>query len=232
MILLSLAGCGNESSSSLTANGTTINGLTAEAILRQMRQTYASCNTYQDSGVVNVTYNQNSVITSRDEISFLTAFVRPDRFRFEYKDLVPDLEPRYIIWGDGSEVLSWWDINPGIRTEDSLSIAIAGATGVSEGSAATIPSLLISDQVGLYFDITESQRLDDDSVNGFNCYRIYGMSGGDPITLWIDTKTFLIQRIKSLHTSSPNYSYEIMTTYTPLADGDVTDAMLAFNPPQ
>jgi outer membrane lipoprotein-sorting protein len=220
-IVFNLAGCGKESSSS---------GLSAETFLAQMRQTYASCQTYQDTGVVTTTFSQSSG-NWIDEKPFLTAFVRPDRFRFEYKEMPSSVEYRYIIWRNGAEVLSWWDVTPGIKTEDSLSTAIAGATGVSGGSAATIPSLLISDQVGLRFEITQAQRFDDEEINGINCYRIQGNFASDLATIWIDTKTFLIRRIKTQHTF-PDFSTETVTTYMPIADGAVADDLLAFNPPQ
>ncbi len=119
--LFSLAGCGNDSSRS---------GPTAETILAQMKQTYANCQTYQDTGVVTTTFIQSSG-NWIDEKPFLTAFVRPDRFRFEYKETQSSAEYRYIIWLNGAEVLSWWDVTPGIKTEESLDMAIAGATGVS-----------------------------------------------------------------------------------------------------
>jgi outer membrane lipoprotein-sorting protein len=220
--LFSLIGCGNESSN---------NGLTSETIIAQMKKTYANSQTYQDTGVVTTTFIQSSG-NWIDEKPFSTAFVRADRFRYEYKETQSSNEYRYIIWRNGPEVLSWWDVTPGINTEDSLDMAIAGATGVSGGSAHTISALLLSDEISgrQLTDITESQRIDNAAIDGVNCYRIQGKFAGDPMTIWIEAATFLVRRIETQHTFS-NFSTETVTTYSPILNGAITDAILAFNPP-
>ena len=216
--LFNLIGC-SSSESSLPTDPS------AETIINRMREAYANCTNYQDTGVRSVTYTQNSINTSTDQLSFSTAFVRSERFRFEHKDLLIPSQPSYIIWRNGEDVLSWWDIVPGIQTQDSLSMAIAGATGVSQGLAVTIPSLLIPDQVGLYYIIPDAQRLQDAVVDGVNCYRIIDTSGS---TYWIDAKTYFIRRIEAY---SIDFSAIIVTMYNPIVDGTVSDDALAFNPP-
>jgi hypothetical protein len=68
-------------------------------------------------------------------------------------------------------------------------------------------------------------------IDGVNCFRIQGDLTGDPFTVWIETKTFLIRRIETQHTF-PNFRTETVTTYNPVFNGVVTEDMLAFNPPQ
>lgn len=220
--LFSLYGCGSNSSSS---------GLTAETILAQMKQTYSSCQTYLDTGVVTTTFIQSSG-NWIDEKPFLTAFIRSDRFRFEYQETHSSVEYRYIVWRNGADVLSWWDVKPGIGTGESLDMAIAGATGVSSGSAHIIPALLLPNEISgrQLSDITEARRIDDAEIDSVNCYRIQGKFANDPITIWIEANTFLVRRIETQHTF-PDFSTETVTTYTPVVNGVVTDDMLAFNPP-
>ena len=220
--LFSLAGCGNDSTSS---------GLTAETILAQMNHTYSSCQTYHDTGVVTTTFIQSSG-NWIDEKPFLTAFVRPDRFRFEYQETQSSVEYRYIIWRNNAEVLSWWDVKPGIGTEESLDMAIAGATGVSSGSAHMIPTLLLPNEISgrRLTDITEARRIADTEIDSVNCYRIQGKYADDSITIWIEADTFLVRRIETQHAFT-DFSTETVTTYTPAVNGVVTDDMLAFNPP-
>jgi outer membrane lipoprotein-sorting protein len=65
-----------------TADNSILDELTSEEILDRMVEAYSSCKTYQDSGVVKTIFIQNGgerVVEKR----FTTAFVRPDRFRFE-----------------------------------------------------------------------------------------------------------------------------------------------------
>jgi hypothetical protein len=72
--------------------------------------------------------------------------VRPERFRFEYDDPTP--EKPYIVWANAGVIRTWWYVKPGEERQPSLSDAIAGATGVSGGSAHTIPTLLLPDRIG------------------------------------------------------------------------------------
>ena len=113
---------------------------TAKQVLDRMSKTYAGCKTYGDSGVVKTLFVQDTG-TRTVEIPFKTAFVRPGQFRFEYKNGTD----RHIIWSKGKDVQTWWDLQPGIQKPESLQLAVAGATGVSSGSAARIPAMLMPD---------------------------------------------------------------------------------------
>src|SRR5258708_2518928 len=124
--------------------------MTAEEIVAATEAVYASCRTYADTGCVRTVFLRRDGRT--DFVSstpFETAFIRPDRFRFEFSTHHPHQTEfsRYIIVAQGSVVQTWWDIRPGIEQVESLSRALAGATGVSSSSAHTIPALLMPDQV-------------------------------------------------------------------------------------
>jgi len=122
--------------------------LNARQILTRMAETYANCKTYQDTGIVKTSFI-GSDRDSVEETRFSTAFVRPDEFRFEYlsKNNSWGFGNRYIIWCKGHEVLTWWSIDPGTKREQSLALAVASATGVSSGSAHTIPALLLPNDI-------------------------------------------------------------------------------------
>ena len=212
--------------------------LTAKQILDRMAQTYAGCKSYHDSGIVK------SVIIMADgnvtiERPFTTAFVRPDRFRFEYESRFEieevgfNRKHRHIVWCKGKEVQTWWSIKPGIEKRVSLGIALAEATGVSGGSAHTIPALLLPEEVGgrRLTDVKEAKRVDDAKVDEVECYCIRGKCADSPITLWIEKTTFLVRRIDS-ETKTPKLCAEETTTYNPVIDGEITDKMLEFNPPK
>jgi hypothetical protein len=114
----------------------------AEEILQRLRATYASARSYADRGVVTTTFHY----PSRDRVThrpFETAFVRPDRFRFELRDD----DERYVVWTERGRVRTAWTIAPGLDPCMNLGLALAGATGVSGGSAHTVPTLLMSDRV-------------------------------------------------------------------------------------
>src|SRR5713226_836535 len=78
--------------------------LKAEHELDRMAKAYSGCKSYYDSGVVKTVFvhaDRNRTV----EKPFTTAFVRPDRFRFEFKsNEVDGQERRYIVWRKGKEV--------------------------------------------------------------------------------------------------------------------------------
>lgn len=211
------------------------NSLTAKQILDRMAETYAGCKSYRDSGIVKTVFVKASGDDTVEK-PFTTAFIRPDIFRFEYK-LVTNLlrkKQRYIVWCKGKEVQTWWSIKPGIEKQPSLGIAIAGATGVSGGSAHTVPALLLPEEIGgrRLTDMKDAKRVDDTKLDEVACFRIQGRyNSGTPITLWLEKKTFLVRRI-DLQRKLSGLRVEITTTYDPIIDGEIPDEVLEFNPPK
>ena len=200
---------------------------TAKQIVERIAEEYAKCKSYRDSGVVKTIF----IRTDRKrtvEKPFTTAFVRPDRFRFEYKDK----GRRYIVWCKGNDVQTWWDVTPGIKKPESLGLALAGATGVSSSSAHTVPALLIPDEVGgrRLTDITEAKRIEDANLDKVDCFRIQGQFVGSPMTIWVDKNTFLVRRIDS-QKKFDDFRTERTTTYEPVINGEISDKMLEFDPP-
>ena len=200
---------------------------TAKQVLQQMSKTYANCKTYRDSGVVTTLFVQETGNRTVEK-PFNTAFVRPDQFRFEYKDDTS----RYIIWSKGKDVQTWWDIQPGVQRPESLQLAVGGATGVSSGSAAQIPGMLMPDKLkgwgGVH--ISDAKRIEDGKLDKGECFRLVGNYVDNPITLWIDKQSYLVRRIDEQATFD-TFRTEQTTTYEPVIDGEITDKMLEFDPP-
>ena len=202
----------------------------AGQILDRMVRAYADCKTYRDTGVVKTVFIEANG-TRTVEKPFTTAMVRPDRFRFEYKE-TGNQRNRYIIWSSGKDVKTWWGIKPGIKMSDSLELALAGATGVSGGSAHTIPAMFLPDKVsGLKLtEITGAKRAEDGKLDNVECYRIEGKFLDSPYTLWIDKKLYLVRRIDEQQTFD-GFRTEDTTTYDPVIDAEIEDKMLDFAPP-
>ncbi|HEX2223936.1 MAG TPA: hypothetical protein VHN15_07000 [Thermoanaerobaculia bacterium] len=207
--------------------------LTAAQILKSMAQAYADCQSYSDSGVVKTVFFKGQY-TWTDEKPFTTAFVRPDRFRFEYQEVKKaDLpKERYIVWRDGDVVRSWSDFERGVRKQPSLGMAVAGATGVSGASAHTVSTLILPEEIGgrRLTDITEARRIEDAREGSTDCFRIQGRYADSPVTVWVDKQTFLVRRI-DLSRADKDLRTERTTTYEPVINGEVTQEMLAFDPP-
>jgi hypothetical protein len=234
--------------------------LSAGEILERMATTYANCNTYQDSGCVTTTFIRSDGQRT-DKRPFSTAFVRPAQFRFEFKSTHDGHKwYRYIVWADGPDVRTWWTIRPEVGQKPSLSLGLAGATGVSGGSAHTVPALLMPDSIGgsRLTKLTRLTRLEDARFGGVDCVRVQGtllieidpaeeerrrkevmkVTGKNrnkpargPETLWIDRSTFLLRRI-DMQTQFDDFRTESTTTYEPLVDDAIADSQLRFDPPE
>ncbi len=202
-------------------------------ILDQMSSVYANCQSYQDSGVVNTRIIKESGNHS-SERPFTTAYVRPERFRYEFKSMPAGGlgNRRFIIWSDGKDVQLWWDVRPGIEKPASLALALGGANGVSGGSSIMIPAFLLTRQKMLTVAaaITDAKLEADDRLEGIECFRITGKYGDHPMTLWIDKQCYLIRRIDE-RSLVEDFLVKQTTTYTPIINGVVPEQMLEFNPP-
>ena len=205
---------------------------TAGQILTRVAATYASCRSYSDTGVVTDRYP--GALGHTTEKPFRTAFVRPDRFRFQFTESKGILggDSVDIVWRRGDDVRTWWDVKPGILRAKSLGDALSTATGVSGGSAHAIPALLAPHEVGgrRPTDVSQPRFLDEARIGASACFRIAGMYGDAPTTVWVDKGRLLILRIDR-RTEIPTGTVEETIAYEPALDGEVTEAMLAFDPP-
>src|SRR5262245_14319430 len=68
--------------------------LKAQDVLDRMAKVYASCKSYGDTGIVTTVFVE-ATGNRTVEKPFKTAFVRPDRFRFEYAEKLGGQEVRY-----------------------------------------------------------------------------------------------------------------------------------------
>jgi outer membrane lipoprotein-sorting protein len=208
--------------------GATLSG--PEVLVRAVK-TYANVTTYRDAVVVRIVYIEGGGRRTEERL-FKTAFVRPDRFRFEYTESNPlGRVRRYVVWQHGPDVRKWWDVEPTVETLPSLETGLAGATGVSGGSAHTVPRLLLPSSVTgrSLGDMTEVKRLSDAECGGDTCARVVGIYAGSQRTLWISLRSFLLRRVE-WKTTFPDFRTESTITYEPVADEPIPAESLAFDP--
>jgi hypothetical protein len=125
------------------------NNATAADILQNAGSVYASCASYQDRGEHTVVYVQGRLPPGRRtrKLLFRTAFIRPDRFFFEYREvgIGPESEwRRGVIWADASGVWTWTTLSPESRRSESILSAGGSLAGVSGGTSAFLTRLLVS----------------------------------------------------------------------------------------
>lgn len=217
---------------------------TAAQVLNRVVQVYRECRTYRDTGVV-VSVIWGSGRKQTDKRPFSTVFLRPRAFRFVFRQRNGEEEWRqYIVHADESNVRTWWDLTPGVKRERSLGLALAGATGISGGSAFTIPNLLMPTEIHGWSltDLKFLRRISDARVDGRRCIRLVGMqvlslagharaaSQQRPTTLWVDAESFLVRRIDS-GSDFGDFRTETTVTYEPQVNIAIDHADLEFNAP-
>ena len=198
--------------------------LTAEQILAKTAKVYVECQTYRDSGEVRTVFIEPNRHWETKK-PFTTAFRRPDAFRFEFKED----NRAYIVWRNGKDVKTWWDVQPVVQEVKSLRMALAGATGVSGGSAHNIPNSLMPQEVGgrNIWLLPGVQRVADGELGGHICYRL---QGEDKTVLWIGKDDFLLRRFITVR-DFRNFRAETVTDYVPVINGAIAPELLAFNLP-
>jgi hypothetical protein len=207
----------------------------ARTLLQSCRTRYETLQSYADVGCVYITYGGAAPHTQR--LPFQTAFTRQGGFRFEFTDRFMLFPPtHFAVWTQGSEVRSWWTIHPVVEHFHSLADAIAGATGISGGSAHTVPTLLLASQ-GTGWRITDVrspellglQTLPDSTA----CYVIAGKNFcGDTIHLWLDRQNLVLRRVYSTSTLSGGVRVEDTTIYEPHLNPNLPSSVFVFVPPR
>jgi hypothetical protein len=122
----------------------------AGELLQRVLAKYEGLPRYADSGEVR-TFDEDSK-KPRSELRFETRWARPDRFWFRFWSRVSSWDKApidvYTVWQMGPVVRSCWTAENGQRrSHQTLSMALAGPTGISRGAAVCIPSLLDPDEV-------------------------------------------------------------------------------------
>lgn len=209
--------------------------LSAKEVLDRMANVYGTCRTYLDSGLVKTVFIEKGG-NRTEEINFRTVFVRPDRFRYESWQTVHEREHHFIVWSQGKDTQTYWDMpKPNIQTT-TLSRGVARGTGATNGSAHTVPSLLLPDQLTgsrKLTDLIDVTRGKNEILDGTDCIRIKGLYGENELTLWLDKTTLLVRRIYTeADRSRVGFRTQTTTTYNPMLNGTIPDELLQFDPPE
>lgn len=170
----------------------------ARLLLNQMAETYSRLVSYQDEGVVITTYDEETG-GRIDKLPFKTFFKRPNLFRFEWTDyFLSKLGKKRVAWSNGKSAFTYWEPDR-YEMEKRLGLAIAGATGVSRGSAHTVSRLLLADEVSGFpvTDLNDASLLGEEIFEGVLCYHIKGTHPhGGVYELWIGKSDRLLRKVR------------------------------------
>lgn len=215
--------------------------LTGPQIFEQVKTNYAQCQSYLDTGQVETIF-----ITEhgrRTEIRpFTTAFVRPTAFRFEFQSRRGEVEwTRYIVWQQGTAIKSLWTLDHREKEFNDLGFALAGAVGVSGGSAALVPPFLLPNTLrgGLLRVLTNVTLAGEETMDKRAAYKLEAQDvRGQTLTLWIDKARLVLLKLYQKQTIDPAklpsggkgapFETETTTTFSPVINDPVPAARLEF----
>jgi hypothetical protein len=177
--------------------------MTAIEVLRTMLLKYSIMKSYQDSGVV---LHQRPDRPEPNQVIFSTSFLRPDRFRFEWTTHHPypplrHLKTERVIWSDGGGAFLYDNHDGGsVEQQEDLIMAIAGATGVSMGSALTVSNMLLP-EIGAVSPIDFADKeLREDVFEGIRSHCIRAQDHqGDYHELVIGMDDYVLRSVKSFY---------------------------------
>lgn len=161
---------------------------------------YATLRSYSDEGIV-----RRRARNAAPDCWFNTRFAH-GKFRFQFTTPHPYRKLRHVlsecvVGTDGVTPYFWsrhYSGAPMLDREERIEMVVAGATGISRGSAHTIGALLLKDVGGFstFRDLRRPRFRQMQDWDGVPCYRISGLHPfGHRYTLWIGQHDLLLRRI-------------------------------------
>lgn len=169
----------------------------ATRILNNMFRVYSRLASYQDEGIL-VTTNDEATGGTIEKMPFKTFFKRPNLFRFEWTDFgITKLGRTKLMWFNGKEAFTYWEPDS-YEKEESLRLAVAGASGASSGTADTVSELLLPNELGhsTLKGLVKVSLLGEEMVEGVKCYRIKATEVSNLLELWVGKNDFLLRKLR------------------------------------
>ena len=207
----------------------------AKKIMDDMVKAYASCRSYTDKGQVSITFFRGDAAKTR-LLRFTTAFVRKDgHFRFEYSQREEEQGEwgKYIIWGQGAAVRTWWYVLSQVEEKASLKEALANASGMSAGTTIKIPPLILVENAGdcSLTALKDLKYVGKQEIAGVVCDQIRGMHPrGNTVTVSIDEQHRLVREVIEEKQYEEFFAHTA-TRYTPEVNSRIPLSDLLFDPP-
>jgi outer membrane lipoprotein-sorting protein len=169
--------------------------LTRTEIFQRAQDAYASLSSYSDEGKTVATLNGMTFTTT-----FIIRLARPNLYRIKWEQPTPFFTNGGVVWsaGDGDFIILG---NLAVRKEANQEMALASASGVSGGAAATIPLTFFKMNWinnPLLNSANEKQQADE-KVSEVDCYVFTSEPRkGTTRTLWIGKEDFLIHQVQTV----------------------------------
>jgi hypothetical protein len=207
--------------------------ITYDDLIVKVEEAYTSLTSYKDTGRVTANYINDNPFTIIKK--FKTVYSDNGLFRFEYKETGRDINYYIIQRGIDMIVRTWWGITPGIEEEESLSMALGTAVGVSDMTSLLIPGLLLPSESGMGLNILRSLTNlalePSENIGGIDCFVITGYdTNNDLNTIWIKKDNYLIKRLRNGHMYD-DFDFDRIIDYYPVINVSIPDSEFLINVP-
>lgn len=177
----------------------------AKKLLQDTLAVYQGLSSYQDEGFV-VIHGKGQERLHRT--AFETHFLRPSFFHFKFESPHPYAPLSHVVTTcicgfDGARAYLWtmhYDAPPKLKEYESVVLAVAGATGISSGSAHTIAQLLLDGfDERAFLSLANPVLGEDEVVEGMLCKSVRGQlpRAEIDVTLFIDTGTMTVRKLRT-----------------------------------
>jgi outer membrane lipoprotein-sorting protein len=167
-------------------------------IIKRAQAKYASLTNYSDEGKSIATVDGITITTL-----FTIRLAQTNLYRIEWQQnsesAFSSIKTKaQAVWSAGEG--DFLELGSGAIRQASQAMALAGATGISGGAAATIPGIFFKLNWGNQFGdsvLSEKQQADE-KVGDVDCYVFTSDSKGPTRTLWIGRQDFLIHQVRTV----------------------------------
>jgi hypothetical protein len=164
-----------------------------------MKEAYANCRSYQDTGLVT-TKSDTGGPGPLEPISFKTYFVRPDKFRFEWETRFFPGDRMFfnVAWSNGGATYTYWESGK-LDKMNSLQSGIRANAGVSGGSSYIVPSMLICPENStILTQLVDVVPICEELLGNTICFLIQGrhLRTGEALFVWVGKHDYLLRKLK------------------------------------
>ena len=169
--------------------------LSAADIIRQSQAKYAALTSYSDEGTTVATLGA----ATASSYTFTINLARTNLYQILWRQEGEVFAPKGVVWSAGDGDFLWLGNNFEPRKCRDRETALASATGISGGAAASIPGTFFKMNWGnqLAAASLNSRRQADEKLGGVDCYVLTHGAGGRTNILWIGRQDLLIHQIEN-----------------------------------
>ena len=169
--------------------------LSAADILNRAQAKYASLTSYSDDGTTVATLGA----LTASSYTFTINLARTNLYQIVWRQAGEFYVPKGVVWSAGDGNFVWMGKGFTPRKTADREMALASATGISGGAAASVPGTFFQMKWGnqLGGASADSQRRPDEKLGNIDCYVLTHGKEGRTNILWIGKTDLLIHQIEN-----------------------------------